>query len=244
MAALMSAARFRALINSDPDTVANYIGLGLAAYVQGKVRDGVKAWSDGMAAQSRCAHVAGLPPSQRYLSWHFTHSLGHAALLDIFAKRKLLEPLSADHTILALPGGEANPAYLDLWRHHFDIVRGPKARRIYFARGRLAEEYVTVFFLDGQWSWFHDVACAVQERWDAAGRDPLLSLTNEQKTKGRQAFERLGLPQDPWFVALHVRERGFHRAGDPCEGSSRNAEVRDICPLSLRLPPTGAGSCG
>lgn len=47
---------------------------------------------------------------------------------------------------------------------------------------------------------------AAQLQWEAEGRGPLLELSNEHRERGYRLLREFGVPQDAWFVGLHVRE--------------------------------------
>ena len=57
----------------------------------------------------------------------------------------------------------------------------------------------------------YDFWSAIQRAWAEQGRPPLLTLDEQTRQRGWQTLQSLGVPKDAWFVALHVRESGFHR---------------------------------
>ena len=45
----------------------------------------------------------------------------------------------------------------------------------------------------------------IQMNWESDAREPLIRLTAEIRTTGRKILEDAGLPDDAWFVGLHIR---------------------------------------
>ena len=193
-------------LSSDPLNLDLYFASGGTHHARGSLSDAVAAWAKGMEAQAELAR-AGISSKTRYLGTKFTRSIGHTAYFDTYAKRKPLRLVSVhDYIVLADHTDIGNAAYVDCWRNHFEIITDPKAIRQHLPTAKLAEEYPTVFSLGGNWRYVHDVAIGVENRWIAEGRKPLLTLTEQRRSRARVAMEALGLPRDHWFVALHVRE--------------------------------------
>src|ERR1700687_6198021 len=68
-------------------------------------------------------------------------------------------------------------------------------------------------------------AAVVQQELDESGRPPLLQLEPELQQQGWSVLEKLGMPSNSWFVCLHVREAGFHKAWHEKHPGTRNANV-------------------
>jgi putative glycosyltransferase (TIGR04372 family) len=74
-----------------------------------------------------------------------------------------------------------------------------------------------------------------------AGRPPLLALTPEDVTWGREMLSSLGLPPDAWFVCVHARESGFS-PHDEVMHRYRNADPEALIP-AMREIVTRGGWC-
>ena len=78
----------------------------------------------------------------------------------------------------------------------------------------------------GRTRWFAPWAAAVETAWKASGRSALYGLEPGE----REAFRRLmaqayDLPEDAWYVLLHVREPGFHAGWHKKHPGTRNADI-------------------
>ncbi len=124
-----------------------------------------------------------------------------------------------------------NAAYLEYWREHFEIIKELDTVRRRLPIAKLAEDYPTVLFLDGEWQWVHDVASKVEDCWEAAGGGPLLKLPDEHRERAQVTLESHGLPRDAWFVTLHVRDSEY--------GMRRNGSIADYLPAIRRITDAG-----
>ncbi|MSP02599.1 MAG: TIGR04372 family glycosyltransferase [Acetobacteraceae bacterium] len=78
----------------------------------------------------------------------------------------------------------------------------------------------------GRIRWFGPWGAAVEAAWKESGRPALFGLDADE----RNAFRRLmaqshKLPEDAWYVLLHVREPGFHGRWHKAHPGTRNAEI-------------------
>lgn len=75
--------------------------------------------------------------------------------------------------------------------------------------------------------WYGPWGAAVETAWKAQGRGALFSLSDTERTRFRRHMADLyGLPEDAWFVLLHVREPGFHANWHAYHAGTRNAEIK------------------
>lgn len=72
---------------------------------------------------------------------------------------------------------------------------------------------------------FSHAGAKVQQEWERQGRAPLVQLSQELEESCWMKLESLGVPRKAWFVCLHVREPGFHRAWHEKHPGTRNADV-------------------
>jgi putative glycosyltransferase (TIGR04372 family) len=70
--------------------------------------------------------------------------------------------------------------------------------------------------------------------WWQRHRRPLVSLPDRIRERGARVTRRWGMPEDAWFVAMHVREGG-HRA----QASLPNADPRTYLPVIRRITERG-----
>lgn len=172
------------------------------------------AWaleSEARSALARTARLDRLPI--RLLDRNWASVIGGMALLDGYLKNRILagDPLE-QIVLLALPHTVSNPCYLDYWRRHISHVIDDEE-----AYDRLAA--LAFALRENIWVWpgagghlesLYAVAADAERRWEAEGREPLLQLDPGHRERGRARLADLGVPEDAWFVTLHVREDTYH----------------------------------
>mgnify|MGYP001237046509 CR=1 FL=1 len=167
------------------------------------------------------------------------HRIGHLiSEPDWILKQIVLgERAPANKIMLLQPGHKksANKAVLDLWRPHMDIVTSKWFYRclnlfrdfpdltIYGADGILPTEGATDY-------------SRVLAKW--GDRDPLVKLTEQDIDIGQQTLADLGVPQDAWFVCLHVREGGYSPKDDFIH-AYRNASVDTYAAAAREIAARG-----
>ncbi len=80
---------------------------------------------------------------------------------------------------------------------------------------------------------------SVQEEWQRQGRKPLLRLTAQHAALGREGLRRLGVPDEAWFVCLHVREGGYLKEAPNSPESARNADIMTYLPAVQEIVRRG-----
>ena len=79
----------------------------------------------------------------------------------------------------------------------------------------------------GRIRWYAPWGAAVETAWKSQGHGALFSLSDEEQKLFRQRMaQAYGLPEDAWFVLLHVREPGFHAHWHAHHAGTRNAEIK------------------
>lgn len=168
-------------------------------------------------------------------------SIGPVFHLDAYIKAGILGLRSFKKPILLLNTNNTvtNPAYLKYWSRYLTIISDP------FTVVCLSkiEKYLTVPLnwllpFDEKTMFIQIAGGVVQKRWHEEGRPPLLTLTDEDHERGWQCLRSLGVPDDAWFVCLHVRESGW------CDGRAvseafRNADINTYLPAIKTI--VGAG---
>jgi putative glycosyltransferase (TIGR04372 family) len=80
---------------------------------------------------------------------------------------------------------------------------------------------------DGRIRWYAPWGAAVETAWKERGNRALFSLSDEERKLFRQRMaQAYGLPEDAWFVLVHVREPGFHAHWHAHHAGTRNAEIK------------------
>lgn len=157
------------------------------------------------------------------LDREFTNVIGTLAFLDVYVKQRILAGEPFERTILfghQNPKYVGNKSYLDYWLRYFPgYISDPETYRKLGAVRRARRLYYNAWRCpDGRLRHYTAAGAQVERQWEAEGRAPLLEMTDEHRERGRTALKRLGVPEDAWFVGLHVRDAGYH--------DLRNADVR------------------
>ncbi len=107
-----------------------------------------------------------------------------------------------------------NPCYLNYWQNYVTVISDPAAIRFFSQLERSLTVPMALYMN------FHDRTLSspialgqVRERWTSEGRAPLLTLSEGDFKRGRECLRSLGVPEDAWFVCLHVREPGWRDYG-------------------------------
>jgi putative glycosyltransferase (TIGR04372 family) len=151
----------------------------------------------------------------------FTFAIGTLAFLDTYVKQRMLAGVPLDRTVLLPnPWKVGNQSYLDYWRRYLpNYICNLEAYDNTFLRLRrlLKLHHMAWRHPDGRLLSFQQAGVEAEEQWEVEGRKPLLQLTEAHRERGWEALRQVGLDDDAWFVALHVREDWYHDA--------RNADI-------------------
>jgi putative glycosyltransferase (TIGR04372 family) len=154
--------------------------------------------------------------------------ISHTALLDYYIKMMELGWLPRKKIFLLAPKKKvANLAYLDCWRNYVEVIYDEEKIKAWTPLTHaFGDTFMSAVVLpDGSSAWWCDAATLAQQEWQKQQRTPLLRLTDEMRRRGRRVLKAMGLPDDAWFVCLHVREAGFHAEGDMPAVDFRNANI-------------------
>lgn len=137
-------------------------------------------------------------------------NIGVLGMLDGYVKASILG--QAGKVILLMPEhfNVSNRCFLDYWRPYITIVTDPLTTKSLAPLARYLEDpyHWSLTFKDQVWFISSGIQM-VQKQWHAEKRAPLLTLSPADYQRGWKCLRALGVPQDAWFVCLHVRESGF-----------------------------------
>jgi putative glycosyltransferase (TIGR04372 family) len=161
----------------------------------------------------------------RILSYEWVTQVGHIGMLDLHAKMRrfgMLPP--ANYVVLAPKEKVVNERLLAYFESYFIVLRDAELIRDLFPYQRyFGESFIAVRTLDHGVQPWALAASRAQQHWCSSGFGPLLRLSDEDEQFGRHALRELGLPDDAWFVGLHIRERGFYGEAEGSAGDHRNS---------------------
>jgi putative glycosyltransferase (TIGR04372 family) len=144
-------------------------------------------------------------------------SLGEMAIrLGSVAKLKALGLTAPWQLVLPAPREKiVNEPFLDLFAPYLTLVKdGDMLPKFEALAPDLALDTTSIPLLDGRFLYLQEAWREAELLWSEARRGPLLTLAADRIAAGRSALVAAGLPEDAWFVALHVRDPGFHGIAD------------------------------
>jgi len=134
-------------------------------------------------------------------------AIGHLGRVDKYIKGEILGILPrCTNIILGESEKFPNPAYLGYWEKYFSQITDPRTISLLEPLSYPLHEDSHIVRIGQGARNFEAFAREVQLRWEAEGRGPLLELTADHRERGYRRLRELGVPEDAWFVRLHVRE--------------------------------------
>jgi putative glycosyltransferase (TIGR04372 family) len=167
----------------------------------------------------------------RLLGYEWVTLIGHIGFIDCHLRMAELGLLPrANYVLLAPRGKVVNAAFLSLFAPHLTIIEDPKLVDELLPYQRLVgDQFIAVRGQGGLAGalaepWAH-AASRAQVAWAAEGRGPIVAIPEELRERGRAALRAVGVTG--WFVALHIREGGYHGDGPGTTRQHRSADVAD-----------------
>ena len=172
----------------------------------------------------------------------WVRNIGHMGAIDGVLKMIRLGWRSWRRVVLlAPPRGTANRHYLTYLQEHVTVVTDPT---LWASLAPLAAAFGFrvahgLYPPGAELLYFYQAIGLIQQEWEAQSRPPLFTVSDADTKRGRDALEKMGVPRDAWFVCLHVRESGFHKAGDSRHQAHRDADVLDYLPAIRQITERG-----
>lgn len=208
----------------------------------GRFDDAVSLLARANEANIKEAEKYGLDPGRfRVLDRVWARHIGHTATLDYVVKLAILEGRNHDGTLLYVPPGEhiANRFLLDQMATQLQLIERPADLPFDAAAiPALRFDYLGPRLPNGKTAYFWELAGRTYKRWEQEGRGALLTLLPEMEKRGRAVLQEAGVPQDAWFVALHIREGKWNHRNAGLHGIL-NAEVPTYLPAISAITQRG-----
>jgi putative glycosyltransferase (TIGR04372 family) len=198
-------------IERDPGNSDAYWNAANVAYLQGNFTKSVELTRRAAEIMDKKAHdQSGENSRVRFLLSDWSGKIGHTALLDVMAKLRYLGYLSEERRVLyAHPDEVANTCYLGYWKDHFEVHEvDDESLKTIIGTTSNATDSVSLIKLKTGYEDLYTAWSLAEREWCTSGRGPLLRLREEDRARGRRCLEEMGVPEDAWFVSLHVREGG------------------------------------
>jgi hypothetical protein len=91
-------------------------------------------------------------------------------------------------------------------------------------------EKLSGFELKNGYKMLYEASNLADKQWRAEGCLPLLSLTSLDAERGWDILNKIGIPNDSWFVTIHVREYLPHSPNHVKVRSAPNADMSSYIP--------------
>jgi putative glycosyltransferase (TIGR04372 family) len=172
-------------------------------------------------------------------------SLGELAMrLGSLAQLRALGLTAPWQVVLPAPRADiVNEPFLDLFAPYLTVVKdGDLLSKFQALAPDLALDTTAIPLLDGRVLYLQEAWREAEIRWSAAGRGPLLTLSADRIAAGRARLAGIDLAESDWFVALHVRDPGFHGEADGRrrqDMAMRDSDLRSYLPALERVIARG-----
>ena len=238
----------------------NLIQLGENFYHQGRYEDTFRCYQAALDHQDTLSQrwsipealvarivastnfKAGLPI--RLLGYEWVTLIGHIGFIDCHLRMAELGMLPrANYVLLAPLKKTVNRAFLALFAPHLCIIEDPALVDELLPYQRLVGDQFIAVRSDGPLAgslaepWAHAAARA-QIAWAAAKRGPIIAIPPDLRERGRVLLRNAGVTAD-WFVALHIREGGYHGDGPGTTRQHRSADVSDYLDAIAEITSRG-----
>jgi tetratricopeptide (TPR) repeat protein len=220
----------------------NLIQLGENFYHQGRYEDTFRCYQAALDHQDTLARKWSIPDALveriaassvnfkrdlpvRLLGYEWVTLIGHIGFIDCHLRMAKLGMLPrANYVLLAPRNKVVNQAFLELFAPHLTIVEDPALVDDLLPYQRLVGDQFIAVRSDGPLAepWAHAVARA-QVAWAMANRAPIVGMPKDLHERGHAKLRAAGVTAD-WFVAMHIREGGYHGDGPGTTRQLRQCE--------------------
>ena len=195
----------------------------------GDLNEAVRQFSEARKIRERIFTPKNGKLPYRFLDSFWGHQIGHIANMEHLIKREILQGRDPKRLVMLFPAGEkaGNRLLLNKMAEFITVVDDEcKLPEPKLSMTSVMEEYYVCESIDGRLQhWWH-ASPEIFNAWEHADRKSLLTLTPAEIEQGRKVLNELGLPDDAWFVCLHVRESGFkHEQGYSAVENILNADI-------------------
>ncbi len=230
---------------------------GIAHFLLGKIEQANVYWANaGRLRRFILGDNTG--PIYRILGNSWFMAIGHVAMLDFYMKYNQLYRagqvrIVAQQDLSNVPGNylcerlaQTGIVFIEQDQLNCDYNKWAKKHgkrswsQLTKAEGSAhIDDFWEFEFPDGEvWGYTH-AADKIQKEWEQQQRPPLLTVTEGEKLFLDSALRMLGLPDNAWYVCLHVREPGFHKNWNSLYPSMRDANIDDYLPAIKLIVESG-----
>jgi putative glycosyltransferase (TIGR04372 family) len=235
----------------------NLIQLGENFYHQGRNEDTWRCYQAALEYQDALARKWSLPETLvrriaaasanfkadlpiRLLGYEWVTLIGHVGFIDCHMRMAELGMLpQANYVLLAPRHKVVNPAFLGVIAAHLTVIEDPALVDELLPYQRLVGDQFIAVRGNGRLAepWAHAAARA-QLAWADAKRGPLVEIPKDLRERGHATLREAGIAAE-WFVAMHIREGGYHGDGPGTTRQHRSANVGDYLDAIAHISARG-----
>ncbi len=235
----------------------NLIQLGESFYHQGRYEDTMRCYQAALDHQDRLARKWSLPDALvnriaaisanfkanqpvRLLGYEWVTMIGHIGFIDCHLRMVELGVLPrANYVLLAPRGKVVNPAFLALFASRLTVIEDKSLLDELLPYQRLVGDQFIAVRGNGALAepWAH-AAARTQVEWARMRRGPLVTVPQDLLQRGRARLRAAGVTAE-WFVALHIREGGYHGDGPGTTRQHRSASIGDYLDAIAQVTSRG-----
>ncbi|CAL78875.1 hypothetical protein; TPR domain protein [Bradyrhizobium sp. ORS 278] len=223
----------------------NLIQLGENFYHQGRYEDTFRCYQLALDQQDRLAAKWSIPEGLvrriaaasaifdpalpvRLLGYEWVTLIGHIGFIDCHLRMAALGLLPrANYVLLAPPAKVVNQPFLRLFASHVTIVEDPVLVDDLLPYQRLVgDQFIAVRGDNGLAEPWAHAASRAQVAWAEQQRGPIVEVPSDLMASGAAKLCAAGVTAS-WFVAMHIREGGYHGDGPGTTRQHRSANVGD-----------------
>ena len=223
----------------------NLIQLGENFYHQGRYEDTFRCYQAALDQQDALARKWSIPETLvrriaassrifdpalpvRLLGYEWVTLIGHIGFIDCHLRMAALGMLPrANYVLLAPQAKVVNQPFLRLFAPHVTIIEDPALVDDLLPYQRLVgDQFIAVRGKDGLAEPWAHAASRAQVAWAEQQRGPIVKVPSELMERGAAKLRAAGVMAD-WFVAMHIREGGYHGDGPGTTRQHRSAKVGD-----------------
>lgn len=204
-----SSSAYLEFISNNPNYAEGYFQAANSLYLQGKYIKAIdEYYAKGLEILNNLAKTSGLNLlSTRFICEEW-NNIGHLSCLDSLIKLQKLDLLSPEKRVVYMrEKSVSNYCYLNYWSEHIDVFYLDD-EKYSFLRGYAKDiiEHLSCWKLRQGFTNLYSAWNLAERSWQDRQFPPLLKLKDSDRERGLDIFEKLSIPTDAWFIALHVRE--------------------------------------
>jgi putative glycosyltransferase (TIGR04372 family) len=144
--------------------------------------------------------------SLKIIDGDFTSVFGHIGLIEAICKMQWTGVGKQFKVCINKTQRVANKPLLDKFSCYFPYVEIPPHELYNSAFAAVKFPLSVIPLSDGRIVGLFEAALLAEQAWNKGQGGAILSFSEQEVTRGKEELRRLGIPEDAWFVGMHVRD--------------------------------------